>query len=70
MHFSWSHSFYTKEFDVNTCLIDLIEYNMCSLDSFKFLKRNETFILSMRHFNSNNFNKRRKRVKHKKSKEK
>ena len=41
MHSHLSHSSYTKEFDVRTYIVDSVEYNMCSLNSFKFSKRLE-----------------------------
>jgi len=39
MYFRLSHSSYMKEFNVRTSIIDSVEYNMCSLNSFEFSKR-------------------------------
>jgi len=39
MHSLMSHSFYTKEFDVRACIVDSVEYKMCSIHYFELLKR-------------------------------
>jgi hypothetical protein len=36
MHSCSSHSSYTKEFDVKTYIVDLVEYMLCSLHSCEF----------------------------------
>jgi len=53
VHSLMSHSSYTREFDVKTYIVDLVEYKLCSLHSLTFQRVLQIFTLSIRHFNTN-----------------